>query len=535
MYDVKFDGVQLTSFTPVTESELETLIKASANKQCESDPLPTWLTKECRQELIPAMLDIINTSLETGSVPDSFKHALVRPLLKKSNLKKEELKNYRPVSNLPWLSKILERAVATRLEAHLQLNALHDPYQSAYRKFHSTETALLRVYTDIASALDRGSTAVLLMLDLSAAFDTIDHRILLNRLDYSFGIQGTAKKWFSSYLTERTQSVTVENEASKPIILDFSVPQGSVLGPKLYCGYCRPIGRIVTSFGLIYHIYADDTQLYFVLESAGNWTVTRVTIERCVNEIIFWMNANLLKINGEKTEYIVFSPSTRKNTKDMSLMVGQNKINPCAVVKNLGCYWDSHLTMEEQVNSVCKSCYYQIRVIRKIRPYLTKDACRTLVQALVTSRLDYANAMLAELPYTTLLVKLEKVQNSAARLISGTDVNEHITPILMELHWLPIPQRIKFKILLYVYKCLNSAAPDYLQELLDPYVVSDRLRPRGVNLLRVPDANRVYGKHTFSWAGSTYWNALPPRMREINSLTQFKRQLKTHLFNIAFN
>ena len=234
-YDISFQGNPLTAFRPVTESELIKLIKESPNKSCASDPIPTWLFKECATDLVGNLVDIFNESLTSGVVPSSFKQALVRPLLKKPNLEKDVLGNYRPVSNLPYQSKLLEKVVGARLEEHFSKYELCDQNQSAYRKFHSTETALLRVHSDIAWALDRGSSAGLLMLDLSAAFDTINHKILLDRLDDSFGVRGVALKWIESYLDKRTQSVVIDGEKSTARELDISVPQGSVLGPRFYC------------------------------------------------------------------------------------------------------------------------------------------------------------------------------------------------------------------------------------------------------------------------------------------------------------
>jgi hypothetical protein len=226
------------------------MIFAAPTKSCELDPLPTKLLKPCLDHVFPSITDIVNKSLYEQCVPASFKQAIVRPLLKKPNLDKEMLKNYRLVSNLPFISKILEKVVSNQLENHINSHFFHDDVQSAYRAYHSTETALLRVNHDIAYALDSNCCAVLLMLDLSAAFDTIDHQILFNRLEYSTGVTKDALLWFKSYLIDRTQSVAIGSVQSDDIKLRFGVPQGSVLGPKLYCIFAKPVGEICrqTSF-----------------------------------------------------------------------------------------------------------------------------------------------------------------------------------------------------------------------------------------------------------------------------------------------
>ena len=216
------------------------------NKCCVLDPAPTWLIKECSTQLTPLITRIVNESLRSGTVPTSFKKAIVRALLKKLGLDKEVFKNYRPVSNLQFISKLLEKVVDQRFGEHLSINQLRDIWQSAYEQNHSTETALLKVQSDIAEALDSGSMVVLLMLDLSAAFDTLDHNTLVKRFEHSFGITGKALQWVSSYLTDRTQCVAVDSATSKDCTLQHGVPQGSVLGPKMYCMYTRP--EYVTSW-----------------------------------------------------------------------------------------------------------------------------------------------------------------------------------------------------------------------------------------------------------------------------------------------
>ena len=188
----------LHSFTPTTIEELVRIIKLSPNKYCELDPLPTWLLKLCVQELAPIIAAILNKSLETSCMPAELKRAHVRLRLKKSSLDPDVLNNYRPVSNLLFVSKIIEKVVDARLENHLRENDLHEPLQSSYRKHNSTETALIKIQSDILQALDTGRVAALVLLDLSAAFDTIDHSILTERLHKSFGISGDALTWIIS-------------------------------------------------------------------------------------------------------------------------------------------------------------------------------------------------------------------------------------------------------------------------------------------------------------------------------------------------
>ena len=207
--DIKFEGQPLTKLSPATQDEVHDIIITSPSKSCELDPLPTYLLKEVLEYLLPLITAIIDKSLVESKVPLSFKKANIRPLLKKPNLDKEELKNYHQVSSLPSLSKNLDKLDAKQLKTHLSSHRLHDNLQSAYRTGHYTETALLKVHHDIAEALDRKCMAALVMLDLAADFDVIDHKILQTRLEHSFGVTGSALSWIKSYLSDRSQCVAI--------------------------------------------------------------------------------------------------------------------------------------------------------------------------------------------------------------------------------------------------------------------------------------------------------------------------------------
>ncbi len=222
------------------------------------DPIPTSLFKSCFDALCPAVLSIINDSLQTGVVPAALKIAAVTPVPKKENVALDDFNNFRPISNLPFLAKLLERIVASHLCNHLTVNNLFEPLQSGFRKFHSTETALVKVTNDLLMASDSGATSVLILLDLRAAFDTVDHSLLLTHLEIMFGVSGTALKWLRSYFTDRSQFVSMGGYRSDISSVSTGVPQGSVLGPLLFNIYLSPLGHLLRSLGLHYHLYADD-------------------------------------------------------------------------------------------------------------------------------------------------------------------------------------------------------------------------------------------------------------------------------------
>ena len=254
------------AFMPVTKDEVYKCISESPTKSCSLDPIPTFLLKDCLDILLSSITKLVNYSLIKGSFPNSFKKAVVTPLMKKASLPRDDLKNYRPVSGLCFLSKLVERVVARQLTSHINNNKLDNPHQSAYKPGHSTETALLSIKNEVHLSLAHGEPTALVLLDLSAAFDTIDHNILLGYLKSWFGLGGTALRWFASYLRNRCQAIKIGSTLSELSNLIYGVPQGSVLGPLLFSLYTTPLSKIIRLHPHIkFHFYADDTQLYIHL------------------------------------------------------------------------------------------------------------------------------------------------------------------------------------------------------------------------------------------------------------------------------
>ena len=258
---------KLHTFRTVTEEEVRKLISSSPNKQCNLDPCPTFLVKACIDQLATPITNIINYSLSEGIFPECFKQALVSPLLKKPSLPKNSFSSYRPVSNLNYLSKILEKVVAKQIQQHIDGFGLDNPFQSAYKSFHSTESALLTVQNDIYMAMERGTVTALTLLDLSAAFDTIDHDILLGRLSDWFGIGKVALKWIVSYLKNRSQTININGKLSIPLTLQIGVPQGSVLGPLLFILYTTPHSKLLDKSEVINRISKPMTPMYTTILS----------------------------------------------------------------------------------------------------------------------------------------------------------------------------------------------------------------------------------------------------------------------------
>ncbi|KAK2915631.1 hypothetical protein Q8A73_006225 [Channa argus] len=496
--------------------------------------LPTFLPTRLQPSahtvapaLMPAITQVINTSVKTGTFPTSFKQALITPLLKKPSLDPSVVENYRPVSLLPFLAKTMERAVFNQLSDFLSKNNLLNVNQSGFKRGDYTETALLTVVEYLRAAKATGQSSVLILLDLSSAFDTVNHQILLSTLS-DLGISGSALDWLCSYLSGRSFKVSWRGHLSNSHSLSTGVPQGSVLGPLLFSIYTSSLGAIIHSHGLSYHCDADDTQLFLSFPPYDSTVSSRISAR--LSDISAWMSERYLQHNLSKTEVLVF-PARPLMQHNISINIGSTVIVPTNSAKNLGVIIDDQLSFKDHISSVSRACRFALYNIRKIRPHITEYTTQLIVQALVTSRLDYCNALLMGLPIST-IKPLQMIQNAAARLIFNPPKKTHVTPLFRSLHWLPVAARIRFKALSLAYRVVNLTAPAYLNSLIQVYNPSRPLRSANKRRLVVPAPHRRHQAKLFSAMIPRWWNELPNAARSADSLPIFKKLLKTELFRI---
>ena len=333
------------------------------------------------------------------------------------------------------------------LQSYLGSRQLREPLQSAYKPFHSCETALVRVQNDILLAIDNLHCFMLLLFDLSAAFDTVDHEILLKRLNSKYPICGTALTCFCSYLTNRMQVVLINEKKSQSRELKCGVPQGSVLGPIVYLLYTSLLAEILyVSTPWEFHFYADDTQLYISFSANDDLELTSsiAEIEECFSDLDKWMSFNKLKLNKDRTELLYLYSKHSPQQSLPPLRFGSDTIQPSPCPRNIGVVFDSTMSMLSRVNSVCKYAFYYLRNISHIGKLLSNKTIETLAHAFVTSKLDHCNSLLHNVP-KYVIKKLHSAKNAADRLITSSLKYDHITPILFDLHWFQFPSESNTK------------------------------------------------------------------------------------------
>ena len=519
---------RLSDFRAATQDEIKAILKDIEIKTSTVDPIPASLIGENLEPLLPVLTDLVNASLSSGNM-DGAKLAHITPLIKGKGLDFSEFKNYRPISNLSFVGKLIERIVLKRLNEHLDQNNLNMPQQSGYKKHHSTETLLVRIVNDLLIASSESKATVVMLLDLSAAFDTVDHNVLLKILKEELGITGTAWRWFKSFLTGRCQKIKVAGEESYEITIRFGVPQGSVLGPVLFNLYIRSLYSHVHKMKFAIQGYADDHQVYKSFKTLDEYTVFIHEVPKCFKQIRKWMNDHFLQLNPGKTEIIVFgSPQLLTQLSMKGIFLDSDicvRLSP--VVKNLGFRLDACLNLNNQTSSIKKNCFHKLRQIARMKSFLTRKQMTMLVQAVIMSILDYCNSLYYGCSKST-IKQLQSIQNRACRVIFGMKKQESVDEHLKSLHWLKVNERVKFKILLLTYKAMNGMAPPYIIELLEFNNLSGTRNPT----LHIPT---VSSQRAFSVSAPRLWNNLPSHLKSCESVEIFKSKLKTLLFKESYN
>jgi hypothetical protein len=514
-----------SSFNMVSVATVQHLLKNLPSKRSSADTLPLVLVRQDKK-VFELLTEIVNDSLDSGIFPCSLKRSIVTPVLKKIGLDAEVLSNFRPVSNLDLLSKIIENVVAQQLSRHLDSSSCLHPCQSAYRRFHSTETALLRVTSDWRHSLARKQMVCVISLDVSAAFDTVSHPCMIQKLTDA-AVSGVPLAWFASYLRGRKVCYKVGASISKDFTMDCGVPQGSVLGPILFNLYMAPLAHLLTELGITLHIYADDVIVYISFDES-DIIASFAKLQMGLDAIERWMVDNRLLLNSSKTRLHLLRRSGSLPPCCPSLSL-QNVILTLVEAEELcwlGVNIDTSLSFASFVVSKCQSAYSQLRMIRYLRKSLDMSTTLLLVNSLVVSRLLYCDSLLVAVP-DNLLNKVKRVWNLAARTVVAANRLDHITPILQRLGWPSARQRTRLKVARLAYLSLHGMAPAYLQ--CEKHVPSRSLRSgsQGAVQLQRVAASGVMEAGRWEVVAPELWNSLPPQLRRLqsSSVNQFLEEV----------
>ena len=501
------------------------IVKSNGIKCSPEDPVPASLLSSSIDTFAPFWLEIVNLSLQVGSM-EGMVNAVVLPLIKdlSSLVDTDQYKNYRPVSNLVFIGKLIERVVQIRLNQHLLTNDLVSEKNYAYEKKHSTELLLLKVVDDLYKSFDNNLPSVVILLDLSAAFDTVDHAKLLHILKYEIGIDGTALKWFESFLVGRTQTVKIGDEYSEIMELLYGVAQGSVLGPPLFKIYIRSLYKYMEPTKFTIEGFADDHQLIKQFLICIQQKALGEDIQNLLSHIAVWMNEYFLCLNQGKTKILVIAPPSIQPEIIIHGVFIQNVcIRFVKSAKNLGVMLDNELSFECQINKVVKGCYATIKQLSQIKGFLTSEQLNQLVASDIFSQIDYCNALYYGIN-ANLIMKLQRVQNCAARLVSKFKIpSAKMDKVLLDLHWLKVKFRSVYKILLIVHNCLHHTAP---KEILSMLHFGESARTLKLQETRYENK---YGVRAFSHVAPKLWNLLPKNIRDVSDTDRFKTLLKSFL------
>jgi len=508
--------------SPVTEAELAIEIsKLSWKKSAGLDNISPRLVKLSMQSITNPLTHIYNLSFTEGCFPDKLKIAKVIPIYKKKEVFSPN--NYRPISLLSIFDKLLEKLMYKRLYSFFTKYDLLYDYQFGFREKHSTVMAVIEIVDNIREELDKGNSVIGVYLDLSKAFDTVNHQILLNKLDY-YGIRGQSLKWLSSYLVNRQQVTFVNSTYSCPLTVNTGVPQGSVLGPLLFLIYMNDISKTVTNSKL--RLFADDSNLF----------VSGSSVEQIVNDsnimltrLFEWFQANELTLNVDKTCFTLFTNKKNVRLKE-KLIIDGKVIHRVSSTKYLGLFLDENLSWTSHIDYVAKKLVKLKGALHYISDFIDKEYLRQIYFAYVFPHIKYGIELYGTCS-AKLMKRIQTEQNKILKILYKKDFRYNTNKLHGELSLLKCQDIHNFFISIFVYKQQSSTLPKVFKNY---FIVTEdlgRRQTRQSKELFIKRYRTKGGEKCIKCIGAKLWNDIDNEIKKVSTLSMFKVNYKKYLLS----
>ena len=509
---------------PITSEEVEAEIsQLNSGKATGPFSIPIKILKLISSIVSQPLSMIFNASFTTGLVPSDFKIANVIPVYKKDS--QLSLSNYRPISLLSVFNKLLEKLMAARLWKFLDKNNIIFDKQFGFRNNHSTDFALLSIVDKIQKAIDEKNYSCGIFLDFSKAFDTVNHDILLKKLEY-YGIRGLSKSWFKSYLEDRKQSVIINNVYSNLIPITCGIPQGSVLGPILFLLYINDFHLCSSLFD--FHLFADDASLFY---KNNNINDLKEKINSELIKIHTWLSTNKLSLNIDKSNFVIFHPRQRKIAVNINFEINNKQLKQTTTIKYLGVHIDANLNWNCHVNYVTKKIKRNVGVLSKLRYYVSLDTLISLYYSLLYPFIIYGILTWGN-TYPTTLDPIFMVQKKAVRIITFSSYDAPSSQIFKDLKILKIHDLVQYNVAVFMFKFNNKTLPPVFNHFFKPLSDIHKYNTRSAskNTFYPPKARTNFGIFNIRYQGTKIWNSLEEKIKNYN-LSGFKVNIKNNFIN----